>query len=484
MSGSSVFFGYPGRVWATCLASINALQQKLASGPVAADSESMALATFQTLVNGLNSINAFRYQQAWQIEALNIGEVRGLSIALDPTSSVPLAARSKALTLAAAAMSDIIPASTTFGVPSVVLAQGLPAIPDPGLLEFYQGFAFETAPGGLTTDNLVSSAQSVADAFGTLASEVKAGQGFFLTQAYDTLLRLQDTQQSVANLLDNIASSPFSVSGFVSSDQTTAMWNQLSALPALLIDAAILSNAPFSLANQQAAVIRNAIITAMQQIAVFLLILRKPTTQQINVATVQSGDNLMDVAARSLGDFEQWSAIAEVNGLIPPYVSSVPGSGVTSPGQKLLMPTGGVAVSPVGTAPNYLINFLGVDFYVGPINQPMPPWTGDFQTIAGYQNFAWALGRRLQTPLGALIYHGDYGSRIPGEVGNVQTNNEAQRVAAFGKSALLADPRTASVPSATATFGPNQSVQFQGDVIPQGFGADPVSLNETIGSAP
>lgn len=484
MSGPIVFFGYAGQVWATCFASLSALQKQLASASSGAAAEAIAIATFQTLVNGLSAINARRYQKAWQTEALNIGEVRGLPFALDPVASLPMEARSKALTLAAAAMDEIIPSVSDFGVPSVVLSQGLPAIPDPELLTFFQNFSYESAPSGLTIYNLVDTAQSVADAFGTLASNVKAGQGAAITQAYDTLIRLQETQQSVADLLDNVTSSSFSMGGFIAADQVTGMWNQLVALPALSTDAAIISTAPFSLENQQNCVIRNAIITAMIQIAGFLLVLRKPNAQLLNLATVRQGDNLMDISARDLGNFEQWSEIAKVNGLVPPYVSATPAPGITSPGQKLIMPGAGVSTAPIGTPPSYTINFLGVDVYIGPINGQMPPWKGDLQLIAGYQNFAWALGRRLQTPLGSLIYHGDYGSRIPGEVGNVQTNYEAQRVAAFGKSALLADPRTSSVPSATATIGENQSVQFDGQVIPKGFGADAVTVNETIGSAP
>lgn len=222
-------------------------------------------------------------------------------------------------------------------------------------------------------------------------------------------------------------------------------------------------------------------LTIAQQLALFLLVLRQPTASNINLARVQQNDNLMDVAARALGDFEQWQNIAATNNLRPPYTAAAKDAGVAPYGSDLVMPTTGAQVSPVGQPPSYLTNFLGVDLYLGPINQIMLPWRGDFQSIAGYSNLAQALGRRLQTALKSLLYHTDYGSLLPSEAGTVQSQIEAGRIAAFGKSALLADPRVASVISATAQILPNGQVSFQGVVQPRGFGAQSVAVNEVIG---
>ena len=191
----------------------------------------------------------------------------------------------------------------------------------------------------------------------------------------------------------------------------------------------------------------------------------------------------MDVAARTTGNYEDWTTIAALNGLVPPYVGQNSAPGIAGWGTQLVLPTPGVQTSSTGAIPSYNDNFLGIDLYTGPINGSMPTWQGDFQTINGYNNLAWALGRRIQTTQGNLIYHPDYGSRIPPQVGQVQTNQTAGHIAAYGKSAILSDPRVASVPQATAQLQANGKVAFRANVQPSGFQAPGVSLNEVI-SAP
>jgi phage baseplate assembly protein W len=110
----------------------------------------------------------------------------------------------------------------------------------------------------------------------------------------------------------------------------------------------------------------------------------------------------------------------------------------------------------------------------------MPPWNGDFQVITGYPNLAWALGRRIQTLLGALIYHSNYGSRIPPEVGAIQTLATAQNINAFGQSAINTDPRVASCISSTVTIGNSGLVVFSAIVQPRGFANAPINVNEVL----
>lgn len=225
-------------------------------------------------------------------------------------------------------------------------------------------------------------------------------------------------------------------------------------------------------------------LTLAAQIENFLLILRKPQTGQINLTTLLVGETLMDVAARALGNFELWPQIATINNLIPPYTGSTGGSGVAGWGTQLVLPNSATTPSAAGAAPSYLSNFLGVDLYIGPINGSMPAWAGDFQTISGYNNLAWALGRRLQTTLRKLIYHSGYGSRIPPEVGNIETNQTAARINAFGKSAILSDPRVQSVIKAQTQLIQFGEVSFKAIVQPAGFGTNPVLVNETISPLP
>ena len=474
----TTFFGYIGDIWALSFASLRYLQSQVAAAPQAAQTEAVAQAVFQTVMNSLYAIDASRYQAAWQQESTMIGEAIGLPITYDAGAVAYLNQRSLTYANASAALQAILP-EPPFGVPSVVLPRGEPVVADPGLVTFFQNFDIETPPTVYSTpDTLITSSQAAANAFQRLANQIRQFQGVYLTQAYDSLVRLQTMQQIATDRLISITSSGFSADGMAS---PAALWNHLAVLPPMMMDAAALSSGPASLAVQQACVIRNALITSAKALAVFLTVLHRPGATKLNLAKVNIGDTLMDIAARALGDFSRWRDIAAVNNLKPPYLGPTASDGVAAYGSDLILPTPGASVSPSGRPPSYLTDFLGVDIYIGPINQPMPPWGGDFQTISGYQNLRWALGRREQTPLGSLIYHVDYGSRLPAEVGTIQTPAEAARAAAFGKSSLLGDPRVSRVLNAQATVGANGQITFEGTVQPKGFGTRPLDLSETIG---
>ena len=251
-------------------------------------------------------------------------------------------------------------------------------------------------------------------------------------------------------------------------------------LPAMTAAASVLNGNPSTQANQQYAAIRYALLSMAQQISAFLLTLGIPSIAQIQQTTVRNGETLMDIAARALGNFELWTQIATINGLVPPYISSGGGAGIAAWGSSLLLPGPGVSGAAGGQVPSYNENFLGTDLYVGPINGSMPAWTGDFQTITGIDNLSWALGRRLQTPQGRLIYHGTYGSRIPGEVGKVQDSASAGHINAFGKSALQSDPRVLSVPVLSTSLVSGLMIQFRASVQPIGGGQQTANVNEVI----
>ena len=229
--------------------------------------------------------------------------------------------------------------------------------------------------------------------------------------------------------------------------------------------------------------VRYAMLTIAQQLAQYLLVLRQPQGR-VNLTTVYVNETLMDVAARALGDFEAWSQIAALNGLVPPYVGPVSQPGIVGWGQQVVLPTPGASGAALGPLPSYNANFLGTDLYLGPIIGSMPNWTGDFETVTGYSNLSYALGRRLQTPLGSLIYHPTYGCRIPSQIGVVQDNATLGQIAAFGKSALLSDPRVQTVLSAVATLVANSTVAFSGTVQPGGFTNTAVGVDEVISPLP
>lgn len=475
----TLFIGYSGNVWQAAYAALAYYNFQVATATDPASLVSVSEATLETLLNGVDCINANDMAASWMAEASALQQIEALPLVIDPGSVSALQNRIAAYVSAASALGVIVPPISSFIDPVMKIAGGNPAIPDMGLLQFYENFSYETPPSGLSASNLATSAAGISSSFMTIANAILFFQGQNLTQLYDVA-----TRESLAAGTAAYIDQSFTSGGFSSGIPLVSSWNQMASLPAMAMSSYILSSSPALQANQQSGCIRYAMLRLAAIIENFLLALRKPQTNQVNLATLLVGETLMDMAARVLGNFELWPQIASLNNLIPPYTGAMSSQGIAGWGTQLVMPSQNTSSSATGAKPSYLSNFLGVDVYVGPINGSMPQWTGDFQTISGYNNLAWALGRRLQTTLGKLIYHSNYGSRIPPEVGNVETNRAAQRITAFGKSAILSDPRVQSIISATSTLLQFGKVAFTGEIQPAGFGTRPVLLNETINQLP
>lgn len=470
------FIGYSSNIWAAVANTLTYYLDQIDDNTVPADAISLTDAVFETLLNGLQAINANTLVQTWRGEAINLQAIQALPISISADDAAILNNRTAAFLAAPEALAPLLP-QPPFPPPAQSVAKGSALIPDMDLLGFYQGFNFETPPVGTTMSNMIANAANVSDAFGRIATAIQILQGAQLTSAYDVATRQQQVSAVAAGILADLTASPLSALNSV-----TQTWNEVVTLPAMSMDAALLGTIPFSYQAQQNGVIRNTILVVAAQLALFILTLRKPLLSQISLATVRVGDNLMDIANRNLGDYEQWRQIAIANGLQPPWIgpNAIPVSGVAGWGQQILMPTPGTSGSSAGVAPSYQFNFLGIDLYIGPINGDMPTWSGDFQTISGYKNLAWAVGRRLQTTLGTLIYHPDYGSRIPPEVGQIQNLDTAELITSYAVSAILSDPRVQAVLSASSRLLPNGLVAFQGQVQPAGFGTS-TGINEVIG---
>lgn len=477
MSGyESPFAGYPAQCFATAWQTAAWLAGVLQGGsaPVASIAQA-AVASFQTFSNGADAVAMYQAATAFAQEQINLAAVQALPLTLSPTTLAYFTARVATVGAAASGLAALPPPANPFAA-IALLSGGKPAIADTGYLEWCATFSAEVPPSGLVSPTaLVSYATGAATAWLNVANAVRVVQGDNLTAAYDTAARQFRVASTVASGVAAI--------GTYTQTNIPALWNGTVAMPSLLLDAASLTNSPASLANQQAATIRFALRSLALQTAYLILSLRSSIASgSVSTATLRRNESLMDLSARSAGGFEAWQAVASVNGIQPPYPgpTSQPAGVYDSP---LLMP--GSSQAPSGAAaPTYAANVLGVDYDFGPINGAQPPWLGDISLIVGYRNLSRALGRRIQTPLGTLIYHPSYGSRIPGEVGAVQGANEASKLAAFGAAALAADPRTASVLSAVASVQPGFLATFSGSIQPVGPGSSPVGFSETINPIP
>jgi hypothetical protein len=470
---SPAFAGYPGTVWSTCYQSLTWLNGLLASGAAAAATvANPAKVVFQTLRNGSTAIEAWQNGAALAIEAENMAYVEGLPITLDPTTTSYFTSRITAISLAASGIAALPPVANPFAAVTS-LQNGQPAIAYPGYLEWCMAFNTEAAPAALATQTIPVVAQAAATAWLTVTNAVGVAQGLNPTAAYDTAARQYRCSQVIANLLAQIVDVTFPIGA----NQQT--WNGAVALPTILLDGSSLSTSPAQLQAQQAMTIRYVLDKTAGAIAQFLFSLRTSIANAPITAILSNNDTLIDLAARETGNFENWTEIAAINGLTPPYPGPT-NSVVAQSGRQLYMPGSSVTLNANGTPPSYPNDAMGTDYYFGPINSSQPSWVGDIPLITGLLNFATALGRRLQTPIGSLAYHQEYGSRIPGEVGSVQSIDEAARLAAFGKAALAADKRTGRVLSATATTQPGFLATFEGVVNPIGPGQSPVNISQII----
>lgn len=471
------FVGYSGQVWQTVYKALNFYLSQLDiadinSNPASVIALSKTMLT--TLSNGVEAINANDYVAGWMAEYTLLNAISALPLTgLTAAQTLIFNNRIQAYATAYPALQAIVP-QAPFLNPSISMPNGLPPIPTFDLLSFYADFDFETGPVGLTSTSFIADAQLVADAFEAIATSISVFQGSFPTNLYDAAVREQDTAQEIVDILSSFTTD------FSTDIATTNLWNQSFSLPTMTVVAADLVTAPYLRATQQSDVIRYAMLNTAYQISLFLLSLEQPIAAQANIAIVKNGDTPMDIAARELGDIEQWREIVTLNGLVPPWFAATSSTGVAAYGSKILLPSPGSNLSATGQPPSYNQNFLGTDLYFGPINGDMPDWAGDFQTITGINNLSWALGRRLQTTLGTLIYHSDYGSRLPPEIGQIQDQNTAGHILAFGQSALLSDPRVRAVLNASARILTNSTISFQGVVQLIGDRASKVSVNQVI----
>lgn len=498
------FVGYPAQVWGACWQALSWLSAQLSHPPATAPAaalETPVVAVFATIRNGLAALSAWQTGAALTAEVQNFSRVQNLPLGLDLVTQGYIQARVNACAAAAAGISALPPAISLLNV-AQPLAAGRPVIADPLFLEWCMAFTGEITPAAAL---LPGAAQTAAAAWLTAANAIMVLQGSAASPSFDVAIRQYRCASVIALMLRQTQSGGFTGTNTTtapipwtddqgnpitddqgniiylsSGTEDTPVWSTTVALPTLLLDAAALNAVPVSLASQQVSVIRYVLATQLLYLARLLLSFRSKTVSRPGTGLLRNTESLMDFAARTTGDFSNWASIAVLNNIVPPY------PGATNPAVALQGKPLFIAGTPAGTntQATYAINVLGADYDFGPINGAQPPWLGDFNLITGYANFARAIGRRLQTPLGSLVYHVNYGCSIPPEVGSIQSIDEAARLTEYGKSAIRGDPRLGSILSATTTLAPGFQAHFQAMISPVGPGASAVSVAEVIGARP
>lgn len=361
------------------------------------------------------------------------------------------------------------------------LNNGQSALPDDDLVSYMVNFDYETIPVGLTLDltNFLNNSDAMANAWLNAFNYLTINASLQQLSAVGPAERMYYSSLDTSNFVSNITFSP----KLTTDAQIVQLWNSLIALPSLLRVSSLLYDDPSSQLSQSINCLKFVISNLIIETNIVLASFTAPNNlQQPITAILRANESLMDFAARTTGDFSNWELVASANNLMPPYVGTVPTTGIATPGQKLFLPPFSVN-SPIA---NYTDAFLGTDLDIGPPYSELNSWTGDFNLIRGIDNYIGALARRVLTPVGALIYHSNYGSLIPGAVGNISTASEAMLLSSYLKSALLADTRTQTVNQITAypvkfgeivmtanvsPYGSPSQVPFNLVIIPQGGGS-------------
>lgn len=179
---------------------------------------------------------------------------------------------------------------------------------------------------------------------------------------------------------------------------------------------------------------------------------------------VQHGDTLQKIAARELGDASRWRDLITINELSWPYLTGDPNAvsaTVKLYGSLIAVPAA-VSTASAELDPDAV---FGTDIKLS--GGFLETGGNDFGVVSGRENYKQAIQNRVATEQGELIFHMPYGCGIRKLLGVVNGPTSAVLAANYVKSAVLADPRTASVNSSVATVS--------GDVLSVNTEAVPVT---------
>jgi phage baseplate assembly protein W len=161
------------------------------------------------------------------------------------------------------------------------------------------------------------------------------------------------------------------------------------------------------------------------------------------------GESLQRLAARELGDAALWPHIAVINNLTPPYVTGDPaaaGRSVALYGDTLLVPSNPTDIEPTALSAEDVLK-CDVRLQRGMLDVDR----GDLVMVAGRENLRQAIGHRIATDEGELLFHPGYGCRVHRQKGKANNSANSLLSRKWVERALKQEERIASVTSVVAT---------------------------------
>jgi len=161
------------------------------------------------------------------------------------------------------------------------------------------------------------------------------------------------------------------------------------------------------------------------------------------------GDTMQRLAARELGDAALWTTIAAMNDLAPPYLTGDPalaGPRVARYGDTLIVP---------GTAENVdAVALTAAEIFKQDVALPHGEFTvsnGNIDLIVGRENLKQAVGIRIRTSRGELLFHQRYGCDLAKLRGKGNNPIIALLGNKYVETALYDDDRVAKVTAVVVT---------------------------------
>ncbi|PWC44270.1 hypothetical protein [Azospirillum sp. TSO22-1] len=186
------------------------------------------------------------------------------------------------------------------------------------------------------------------------------------------------------------------------------------------------------------------------------------------------GDSLQAIAAREMGDAARWPDLAQINNLMPPYITDDPalaGSQVLLSGAPIMLPT----AAPPSTGVADAHSMFGCDIALTNGRIEVTDG-GDLRLTEGVANLNQALRHALATDPGDLLFHQGYGCPARTLIGRPGGEVNNQLAAMFVARTLRADPRVARVENPTADIQGDgiavtaTAVTVDGQHLPVGMG--------------
>jgi len=183
------------------------------------------------------------------------------------------------------------------------------------------------------------------------------------------------------------------------------------------------------------------------------------TFNSSGVATVNSGENIMAIATRLLGDASRWKELVLLNSLRPPYISAAgDGFNVLRPNDQIIFPrASSEAPSTIEVQTRKFNNVAALNERLGRDLQIVSPQanggvviydfaagsSGDLTEVSGVPNVEQAIGIKFGVEQGTLPTHPFFGIQVP--IGEKAVLRSLIAFQLNALATLLSDSRISSV---------------------------------------